>query len=70
MRRDLIDHRVELCDIFEKEISKWCRIRMRALDRGYVDLAQKIFTDIENARRDMSYDEYFNQYRYKFLFKI
>ena len=70
MRRDLIDHLVELCDIFDREITKWCRIRRRALDRGCIDLAGKIYTEIEEARHDVMRDEFFNQYRYKYLFKI
>ena len=70
MRKDLADARAELRKIYDKEITKWCRIRLKAVDRGFFELASEIYEDVQRARRDMDYDEYFFQYRYKYLFTI
>ncbi len=60
----------EIRDAYEREITKWYRIRRRAVERGLIDLALRIYEDIRRAQRDLSYYDFRDWEYYVFLFQM
>lgn len=56
---------------YDIEITKWYRIRRRALKRGHTDLANKILEEIRRAEQDVTNTNFWAfKWQYKFLFQM
>lgn len=61
----------EIEESFDKEITKWYRIRRQAIRRGHFDLAQEILEEIEKAKNQVhTFDLWSWPFGYQFLFQL
>ena len=61
----------EIRNAYEAEITKWYRIRRRAIDHGHTELARKILEEIESTKHDLAYMDFRDwEYKYKYLFQM
>lgn len=68
---DILDALQEINDAFEREITRWYRIRRQAIRRGHADLAQRILEEIHTARSQKSNLDLFSwPFGYQFLFQL
>ena len=69
--KDIRDAIQEIEDAFNREITRWYRIRRQAIRRGYHDLANRILEEIHVANSQINALHLFDwPYGYKFLFQL
>lgn len=61
----------EIEEAFDREITRWYRIRRQAIRRGYNDLANRIIEEIHFAKSQRTAMHLFDwPYGYKYLFQL
>lgn len=60
-----------LREAHDREITRWFRIRRKAIEHGCTEIPRQILDEIYKAQRDSSCDDFRNfTYQYKFLFQL